>query len=75
MTGLDHAGWTVVGYMVCLIVGGAVHWLFQRNDCTKCGISELKAEIITFRKLLESLWEKAGLTVKERLEIESLETK
>ncbi|MFZ0931235.1 MAG: hypothetical protein WAN11_21695 [Syntrophobacteraceae bacterium] len=75
MTGLDHAGWTVVGYMVCLIVGGAVHWLFQRNDCTKCGIAELKAEISRLCNLVRALAEKAGMTVKEQLEIESLETK
>jgi hypothetical protein len=71
MNGLDHAGWQVVGYVVSAIIGAALHWLFRKNDCTKCGIADLKAEIARLCNVVELLAEKVGLTVKERKEIES----
>lgn len=70
---MDHAGWTIAGGLLTMIFGAALHWLFARNDCTKCGISELKAEISRLCNLVRALAEKAGMTVKEQLEIESME--
>jgi hypothetical protein len=73
MSGLDHAGWTIVGYIVCTGLGAGAHWLFRRDNCKSCGIAELKAEIARLCNLVRALAEKTGMTVKEQLEIESLE--
>ncbi len=69
---MDHAGWVIVASIVSMALGGWLHWLFSRNNCEKCGIAELKAEVSRLCTLIESLWEKAGLTVKERLELEGM---
>ncbi len=72
MNFMDHAGWIVVAALVNLALGAWLHWLFTKNNCERCGLAELKAEISRLCNLVESLWEKAGLTVKERLELEGM---
>ena len=72
MSGLEHAGWTIVGYIVCMALGAAIHWLFRRDNCKNCGIAELKAEIARLCNLVRALAEKTGMTVKEQLEISEL---
>jgi len=67
-----NAGWVVVAGMLLTVLGAFLHWLFARKDCEHCGIAELKAEISRLYNLVESLWEKSGFTVKDRLEIEGI---
>ncbi len=73
MSGADHVAWYVLGLIISAMFGAALHWLFRKDNCKECGIAELKAEISRLCSLIETLWEKAGLTVKDRLEIEKLE--
>jgi hypothetical protein len=56
-----------------MLLGAWFHWLFSKNDCKRCGIEELKREIKGFGNLVSSIAEKAGITLKEQLEIKNLE--
>lgn len=75
MNEIEHAGWYVVGYIVAIGLGAFLHWIFRKNDCTECGISELKSEISRLCLLVYALAEKAGMSLKEQLEIQNLEPK
>jgi hypothetical protein len=71
---MDHAGWQVAGGLLLLIAGAFVgRLLTPRNDCAKCGILELKAEIRRLCNLVKVLAERVQLSVKEQLEIEQME--
>ncbi len=70
---MEHAGWMIVGSIISMGLGAWLHWLFSKDDCKECGIADLKAEISRLCNLIETLWEKAGLTVKDRLEIQKWE--
>jgi hypothetical protein len=73
MSGWEHAGWILAA---SLIVNLIMFWLGRRTgkgDCKSCGITELKTEISRLCNLVRALAEKAGMTVKEQLEIESIE--
>jgi hypothetical protein len=69
---MEHAGWIVVGGLLCSLIGAFIHWLFARKDCSQCGLKELRDEILRLRSLIESLWETAGKSVKDRLELEAI---
>jgi hypothetical protein len=72
----EHAGWQLAIGLILLIAGAFVgRKTAPKNDCSKCGIEGLKAEIQRLRNLIETLWGQAGLKVKDRLEIEALEAK
>jgi hypothetical protein len=62
----------IVGSIASMALGAWLHWLFGRDKCQSCGIKELKEEISRLCKLVQALAEKAGMSVKERLEIEAL---
>jgi hypothetical protein len=70
---LEHAGWYVVGVITAMGLGAFLHWVFRRNDCTECGIADLKSEISRLCLLVYALAEKAGMSLKEQLEIQNLE--
>ena len=70
---MEHAGWMIVGSIVSMVIGAALHWAIRKDNCKSCGIAELKAEISRLCSLVRALAEKAGMTVKEQLEIENLE--
>jgi hypothetical protein len=69
----DHAAWIIVGGIVSMILGAALHWLAAKDNCKNCGIGELKAEIVRLCNLVRALAEKTGMSVKEQLEIENIE--
>ena len=74
MSYMENAGWMLAINLVLLIVGAGVgRFTAQKNDCSKCGIAQLKAEIVRLCNLVRVLCEKAGVPVKEQLQIESLE--
>lgn len=70
---MDHVSWTIIASISSMTLGAFIHWLFQRNNCKYCGISELKSEISRLCNLVRALAEKAGMTVKEQLEIENID--
>jgi hypothetical protein len=75
---MDHAGWQLAGGLILLIMGAVVgRFTAPKNDCSKCGLmelkTELKAEITRLCNLVRALAEKVNLSVKEQLEIERLE--
>jgi hypothetical protein len=67
-----NAGWIVAAGLIVSVFGYFLGRYHGSNNCATCGIGELKAEISRLCCLVESLWEKAGLTIKERLEVEAL---
>lgn len=76
---LDHAGWILAVGLLLNIFSFLLGKRFGRGDCQSCGITELKAETTALKaeigrlcNLIETLWENAGLTVKERLEIQKM---
>jgi len=71
----DHAGWIVVGGIVLSLVSMLIGRVLSRPDCKSCGIAELKAEVRQQSNLIRAIAEKAGFTVREQLEIESMEAK
>ncbi|MGA2223572.1 MAG: hypothetical protein ABSH41_03915 [Syntrophobacteraceae bacterium] len=73
MNGMDHAGWMIVGSIASMVIGAALHWAIRKDNCQNCGIAELKAEISRLCLLVYSLAEKAGMSLKEQLEIQNLE--
>ena len=71
---MDHTGWQVAGGLILLILGAGIGRLLSpRNDCAKCGLLELKAEIKRLCNLMKVLAERSNLSVKEQLEIEHME--
>jgi len=70
---MDHIAWMIVGSVVSMIIGASLHWLAAKDNCRNCGIAELKKEIVRLCNLVEALAEKAGMTVRERLEIQMLD--
>ncbi len=76
----DHAGWIIAANLVSVLLGVlAGRIIARKSDCERCGIEQLKAEIATLKgaiselcNLVRVLAEKAGLSVKEQLEIESI---
>jgi hypothetical protein len=67
MSYMENAGWMLAINLLLLIVGAGVgRFTAQKNDCSKCGIARLC-------NLVRVLCEKAGVPVKEQLQIESLE--
>lgn len=80
MNYFDHAGWILAVSLIVSIVTYLLGRKHGSNNCGTCGITglntkmgEATGEISRLCNLIETLWEKAGLTVKERLEIENLE--
>jgi len=69
---MEHAGWIIVAGLVSMALGGWLHWLFSRNNCQKCGIADLRTEIYGMSNLIRELSSRAGISVKEQLEIESM---
>lgn len=65
-----NPGWGVALALISCLAGAFAHWLLSHNDCAKCGIVELKAEIERQSKLIRALAEKVGITVPEQLQIE-----
>ena len=54
-----------------VLLGVAIKSWFRKSDCEKCGIEGLRMEIRAQSKMIRLLAEKAGVTVKEQLEIEA----
>ncbi len=80
MTGLENAGWIIAASLIVNIVVYLLGRHHGSNNCATCGISELRVQIEEAAKevsrlcnLVRALAEKAGMTVKEQLEIESIE--
>jgi hypothetical protein len=70
---MESTGWMIVGgVVVCLISMLIGRLTAPRNDCVNCGIADLKDEVRRQSKLIQAIAEKAGFTVKERLEIEGM---
>jgi hypothetical protein len=70
---VDHAGWIIVASIVSMALGAWLHWLVGKDNCKSCGIAELKSEISRLCLLVKALAEKAGMSLKEQLEIQNLE--
>lgn len=71
----ENAGWMLSINLILLLAGtGLGRFVSSRkNECEKCGIAQLKAEIIRLCNLVRVLCERAGVPVKEQLEIEKME--
>jgi hypothetical protein len=72
MSSLEHAGWIIVASMASMALGAWFHWLFSKDNCKSCGLAELKEEIHGMCCLVRELAARAGISVKEQLEIESM---
>ncbi|MFZ0945685.1 MAG: hypothetical protein WB930_00080 [Syntrophobacteraceae bacterium] len=70
---MDHAGWIIVASLVSMGVGGWLHWLIRKDNCKNCGIDDLRTDINGMCNLVRELAARAGISVKEQLEIESLQ--
>ena len=75
MTGADHMAWYILGVILSAMAGAVLHWVFLKDNCKECGIAELKSEISRLCLLVYALAEKAGMSLKEQLEIQNLEKK
>ena len=75
MNSADHVAWYIVGSIASMMIGAGIHWLLRRDNCKECGIAELKSEISRLCLLVYALAEKAGMSLKEQLEIQNLEKK
>jgi len=53
-----------------LVLGVIAKGIWQGNQCSKCGIDDLRKEIQTQSKMIRLLAEKAGVSVAMQLEIE-----
>jgi len=73
MSGFEHAGWVLAASLIVNVLVFFLGRRYGKGDCESCGISELKAEIQRLCNLVRALAEKTGMTVKEQLEIESME--
>jgi hypothetical protein len=69
---MEHTAYYILGVIGSMLVGGAAHWLIGKDNCKSCGIGELKDEISRLSHVIEALAEKVGLSVRDRLEIESI---
>lgn len=65
-----NPGWWIATNLIAIFAGAMIHWFTTKDNCKKCGIIELKQEIERQGKLIRALAERAGITVKDQLEIE-----
>ena len=79
---IDHVAWYIVGVMLSMLLGGFFHWLYSKDNCKHCGLAglqkeqaELKEEIRRLCVLVYELAQRAGMTIKEQLELQALEKK
>jgi hypothetical protein len=71
---MDHYGWQVAGGLIVAIASWIVgRVMAPKNDCSKCGLAELKKEIERLCKLVRVLADRVKMSAKEQLEIESME--
>ncbi len=71
---MDHLGWQVAVTMFLMIVTALVARLTApRNDCSKCGLPELKKQIERLCRLIRVLADRVKLTPEEQIEIERME--
>jgi uncharacterized membrane protein (DUF106 family) len=73
MSYADHAAWIILATVISGLIGALIHRVFTDQKCGKCGMAELKAEIARLCNLVRALAEKVGMSVKEQLEIESID--
>ena len=80
MPEMEHAAWYIVGVMVSMGLGGLAHWLYSKDNCKHCGLmalrdeqTELKKDIKRLCVLVYELAQRAGMTLKEQLELQALE--
>jgi hypothetical protein len=79
MNGWEHAGWMISASLIVNIVIYLLGRKHGSNNCSTCGIAALKTqieeavrELARMCNLVRALAEKAGMTVKEQLEIEKI---
>jgi hypothetical protein len=70
LTGLETALLAGAVSTGSLALGSVVKSIWQGNQCSRCGIDDLRREIQTQSKMIRLLAEKAGVTVAQQLEIE-----
>ena len=69
---MEHAGWIIVASVASMALGAWLHWLFGKDKCRDCGIAELRSDIEGLCNLVRELASRAGISVKEQLEIETM---
>ena len=51
---LDSAGWYIVAGIMVALIGAVCQKCLGGSDCSTCGMSDLKSEIISLKLQLES---------------------